>query len=116
MGNDGWPIYNNPAVELSPPRPATNAAMDDPEKATPEPPASLERAWDACLFAAASGVHYLRDRDAFARARGFAHPCDVDEADFPLHLRKWASPSGSGWFHPPACVCGRPTCPAPPLP
>ena len=35
------------------------------------------------------------------------------EESYPPHLRRYASPSGSGYWHPPLCCCGRPTCPAP---
>ena len=49
---------------------------------------------------------------AIGRGDAYMH-YEEGEESYPPHLRRYASPSGSGYWHPPLCCCGRPTCPAP---
>ena len=86
-----------------------DAVMGDAD--TPE---WVDRAWDAFLPDTDRLLRFGDARHQYQLARGVNAPWEsLPEAEFPLHLRKWASPSGSGWPHPPVCVCGRSTCPVP---
>ena len=73
----------------------------------------LARAWEAFCPTDWSLLCFRLARSDYARTV-VDHPrVMLPEAEYPDDLRIWESPSGSGFFHPPTCVCGRPTCPVP---
>jgi hypothetical protein len=100
---------------------AGDADMEDAESppppsrapASPPTPPSLARSWKAFCPTDWSLLCFRLARSDYARTV-VDHPrVMLPEAEYPDDLRIWESPSGSGFFHPPTCVCGRPTCPVP---
>ena len=79
----------------------------------PPTPPDLRHAWNEFNPDSWSMLCFALARSTYARTV-VDHPrVMLPEAEYPNHLRVWESPSGSGWYHPPMCVCGRPTCPSP---
>lgn len=89
----------------TPPRPRARSPVADcpMSDASSDYPSYLARAWDVAVGDSRKRVGWM-----------FRRNMHEDEGrPWPPSRRSRASPSGTGWCHPPGCMCNRSTCPVP---